>query len=193
MSDELKPENPQTVQPPLGAQGPEKPVEIENVGTGADFSNNYQKIADAAGKQMNEAADALRKGELTRNAFVDPTADSDDRLVAFLCYVVPVLLPIIVLLSESSQKRSYQRFHAIQSLGLSGFIVVIALAVTIVTGVLQVIPILGWAVGALMLCLSPILFLMAVVAVVYYGIQAYQGKRFEIPVVTNFLVNQGWL
>jgi uncharacterized membrane protein len=193
MSDDLKPENPQTVQPPLGAQGPEKPVEIENVGTGAEFSSNYQKIADAAGKQMNEAADAVRKGELTRNSFVDPTADSDDRLVAFLCYVVPVLLPIIVLLSESSQKRAYQRFHAVQSLGLSGFIVVIALVVTIATGVLGIIPILGWAVGALMVCLSPILFLMAVVAVVYYGIQAYQGKRFEIPVVTNFLVNQGWL
>jgi uncharacterized membrane protein len=64
---------------------------------------------------------------------------------------------------------------------------------SIATGILQIVPVVGMIVGALMFCLSPILFLMAVVAAVYYGFQAYQGKRFAIPVVTNFMVNQGWL
>ena len=39
-------------------------------------------------------------------------------------------------------------------------------------------PVIGWLVGILMLCLTPIAMLMVVIAMFYYGYQAYQGKRF---------------
>jgi uncharacterized membrane protein len=184
----------QPVTPPLGDVNVSRPVSIDNVTPGSPESqNNYQRFADEAGKQLNEAAEAIRRGEFISESVVDPSADKDDRLVGLLNYVVPVLLPLIVLFSESSARRPFQRYHAVQSLGLSGGLIVASIVVAIVTGVLQVIPIIGWIVGALVLCLTPILFLMMIVAMVYYGAQAYQGKRFAIPVVTNFLVNQGWL
>lgn len=183
--------------PPVSApRGAEQgaPVTIEDTSPGsAEFNNNYQKFAESAGKQMEEAADALRRGEFVRDAVVDPSADSDDRLVGLLNYVVPVLLPAIVLLSESSAKRPFQRFHAVQSLGLSAAMILVGIALGLVSAILGVIPVINIIVGIALVCLTPILFLMALVAVVYYGVQAYQGKRFVIPGVTSFLINQGWL
>lgn len=186
---------PEPIQPPVGA-GPAQPISFDAdtpAPGSAEFNSNYQRFAETAGQQMNDAADAIRRGEFITDSVVDTSADNDDRLVSLLCYVVPVLLPVIVMLSESSQKRPFQRYHAVQSLGLSGFMVVLGIVLSIATAILQIIPAVGTLVGALMFCLSPILFLMAVVAAFYYGFQAYQGKRFAIPVVTNFLVNQGWL
>lgn len=181
------------VTPPAGAQQG-APVTIEDTSPGsAEFNNNYQKFAESAGKQMEEAADAIRRGEFVRDAVVDPSADSDDRLVGLLNYVVPVLLPAIVLFSESSAKRPFQRFHAVQSLGLSAAMILVGIALGLVSAILGVIPVINIIAGIALVCLTPILFLMALVAVVYYGVQAYQGKRFVIPGVTSFLINQGWL
>lgn len=202
MSEEMNPNQPEPLEPPLGVNPPQGagasqsaqpsgPVQIDS--SSEEFDSNYQRFADAATKQMNDAADAIRRGEFISDSVVDPSANSDDRLVALLDYLVPVLLPVIVLLSEASKKRPFQRYHAVQSLGLSGLFLILLTAISVVTAVLGVIPVVGWIVGALMFCLSPILFIMAMVAVIYYGVQAYQGKRFSIPVVTNFLLNQGWL
>lgn len=204
MSEQMNPIEPEPVQPPLGAPQPQ-PVPFDqpagdfglptsgSTPGSAEFNSNYQRFAETASKQMTDAADAIRRGEFIADSVVDPSADSDDKLVALLAYLVPVLLPIIVLLSESSQKRPFQRYHAVQSLGMTGFMVVFGIVLSIAAGVLGFIPVVGWVVGALMFCVTPILFLMGVVAVFYYGFQAYQGKRFSIPVVTNFLLNQGWL
>lgn len=194
MSENPNPIEPEAVQPPIGYDSGNKPVTIDPpAGANADFNSNYQRFADSAGKQMTDAAEAVRRGEFISDSVADPTANADDRLVALLAYVVPVLLPIIILLSESSQKRPFQRYHAIQSLGLTGAMVIASVALGIATTILGVIPVVNFVVGILMLCLTPILFIMATVAVIYYGMQAHQGKRFAIPVVTNFLANQGWL
>lgn len=183
------------VTPPRGVTGqPGSPVTIEDTSAGgAEFNNNYQRFAESAGKQMEEAADAIRRGEFVRDAVVDPSADSDDRLVGLLNYVVPVLLPAIVLMSESSEKRPFQRFHAVQSLGLSAAMILAGIVVGLVSIILGVIPIINIIAAFALFCVTPILFLMAIVAMIYYGVQAYQGKRFTIPGVTHFLINQGWL
>ncbi|MCB0067641.1 MAG: hypothetical protein KDD77_10845, partial [Caldilineaceae bacterium] len=72
-----------------------------------------ERMASSAYTQAGQAADALRRGELTHDSQLDPLADSDDRLIAMLSYatqlVLPVIMPIIVLLSESSKKRPFQR------------------------------------------------------------------------------------
>jgi len=182
------------VTPPAGATDVNRPVSIDTPAPGTPESQtNYHRFADEAGRQFNEAADAIRRGEFISESVVDPSADKDDRLVGLLNYVIPVLLPLIVLFSESSVRRPFQRYHAIQSLGLSAFLIILSIAVTVVATVLQVIPVIGWLVAAVLLCLTPILFLALGIAVIYYGVQAYQGRRFAIPVVTHFLINQGWL
>jgi uncharacterized membrane protein len=156
-----------------------------------------QRTTQAAREQAGAAADAFRRGEFMQDAAVDGAANSDDRLIALLSYVtqvfIPVIMPIIVLLSESSKQRPFQRYHAVQSLALTLLFVLIAVAAGIGAMIIQIIPVVGQLVALLLFCLSPIAYLMAVIAMFYYGYQAYQGKRFAIPGLTTFLRDQGWL
>lgn len=169
-------------------------VEVENVGGEPSPS---ERVVGTAREQAGVAAEALRRGEFMREVAVDPSADNDDRLIAMLSYatqiLIPVVMPIIVLLSESSKKRPFQRFHAIQSLALMGIFVLVSLLAFVGTAIVGMIPVIGWLVAAAVACLSPIAVLMAWFALAYYGYQAYQGKKFAIPGLTSFLKDQGWL
>ena len=173
-------------------------MDVENVaGWNDDAPSPTERMASTAREQATVAAGALRRGEFMRDVAVDPDADSDDRLIALLCYVtqmvIPLVMPVLVLISESSKKRPFQRFHAVQSLALVSLFVVLSLLVTIGTAIVSIVPIVGWLIGLAVLCLSPIAVLMGYFAVGYYGFQAYQGKRFGIPGLTSFLKDQGWL
>lgn len=157
-----------------------------------------EQFADSARTQAGEAADALRRGEFMHSAAVDVEADGDDRLIALLCYVtqvlIPLVMPAIVLLSASSKKRPFQRFHAVQSLALSITFIVFILLLSVSLTIVAVVPIIGWLVtGLVVACLMPLLVLMGFLALTYYGYQAYQGKRFSIPGLTSFLQDQNWI
>lgn len=135
--------------------------------------------------------------ERTRVVTRDADVTSDDRLIALLCYVsqliVPFILPVIVLLSESNKKRPFQRYHAVQSLGLALALTFIAVALTLGTMVVQIVPLVGQLIGLGVLCLSPFAGLAVIGLAVYYGYQAYQGKYVKIPALTAFMQDQGWL
>jgi uncharacterized membrane protein len=171
----------------------------QNGGYGSPQSTRtpMEQAADTARTQATQAADAFRRGEFMRDAAEDPAANTDDRLIALLAYAtqafIPFIMPIIILLSESSKNRPFQRFHAVQSLALTCLVVAVGVFVSISTAVLQVIPVLGFVVGIAVFCLTPIAYLMFLVAIFYYGYQAYQGKRFAIPGLTTFLQDQGWV
>ncbi len=163
----------------------------------ANVRTPIEQATEMARVQATQAADAFRRGEFMRDAAEDPTANADDRLIALLSYatqaIIPFIMPIIVLLSESSKLRPFQRFHAIQSLALTAVVVALGVFVSISTAILQIIPVLGFIVGIAIFCLTPIAYLMYLVALFYYGYQAHQGKRFAIPGLTSFLRDQGWL
>lgn len=156
-----------------------------------------ERMASEAYAHTSEAADALRRGELVQNSTVDPLADSDDRLIALLSYatqiLIPVIMPVIVLLSESSKKRPFQRYHAVQSLAFTivfwGLITVAGIG----TAIIQVIPIVGVLVGLMMACIVPLAWITYALMLVYYGFQAYKGSRFAVPGLTSFLRDQNWL
>jgi uncharacterized membrane protein len=100
-----------------------------------------------------------------------------------------LLVPLIILLTES-KNRPFQRYHAIQSLGLSVVIFVVNIGWCILSALI------GLVTAGLGCILAPISFLVfiAVVGVsLYYAYKAYQGEMFEIPVLTNFLKQQKWL
>ncbi len=170
----------------------------EASGSGQSGSRTpIEQMADTARSTATQAAESFRRGEFLNNATDDPAANADDRLIALLAYatqiVIPLIMPVIVLLSESSKLRPFQRYHAVQSLALTCVFIALSVLVGIGTAILQVIPLVGIMVGLLVLCMTPIAYFMYVIALLYYGYQAYQGKRFAIPGLTSFLRAQGWL
>ncbi|MBN1317786.1 MAG: DUF4870 domain-containing protein [Anaerolineales bacterium] len=108
----------------------------------------------------------------------------NDKMMALLSYVISIIVPLIILLSESSKQRKFQRYHAVHALATASVLwVVITLAscfVTIIT--------LGY--GS---CLALPLMLLPYIPMIYYGVQAYQGRYVDIPLVTDFVKNQGWV
>ncbi len=102
---------------------------------------------------------------------VEPT--SDDRLWALLSYLITPLVPIIVLLMEDKKSRPFIKAHAVQALAL-GIVLVVA------GTLLALIPIVQ--------CIVPLIWIIPI----FYGIKAYRGEYINIPVITNFVKNQGW-
>lgn len=208
-TDEIRPgngqdndNNTQTGSTPEGGQGRDEQAGTRASGGTATAENatTAERFVGVAREQATQAADALRKGEFMRDSILDEEASSDDRLIALLSYVtqilIPIVMPVIVLLSESSKQRPFQRYHAVQSLALAIVFMALGAAVTFGTAFLTVVPIIGWIfsiMGVLLLCLAPIGVIMVWMALGFYGYQAYQGKRFAIPGLTSFLRDQGWL
>jgi uncharacterized membrane protein len=95
-----------------------------------------------------------------------PDITSDDKLWAALGYVIPVIA-IVVLFMEDKKNRPYVKFNAVQSIVVS---VVLSIVATITFG-----------------CGS-ILFL----ALFWWAYQAYQGQDVRIPMISDFIRNQGW-
>ncbi len=100
---------------------------------------------------------------------------SDDKLWAALGYPIP-LISIIALLLEEKKARPFVKFHAVQSLVFNVALWVVIFVVSIVT--------LGF--GAI--C-APLLWL----ATLWGAIDSYQGNYTQMPVITDFIKNQGWV
>lgn len=100
---------------------------------------------------------------------------SDDKLWALLAYILTPIVPIILLLMEDKKNRPFIRAHNAQALIWGIINIVVG---SILSGVLFFcfgLPwLLIWGVG------------------VYFGIKAYQGETVTIPVITDFVRNQGW-
>lgn len=93
---------------------------------------------------------------------------SDDKLWAALSYVPFVwpVISIIVLLMEDKKNRPFIKYHAVQALVLG------------VAGVLLSF-----------LCVGVLVFLY----MLYLAYDAYQGNKSVVPVVSDFIKNQGWV
>lgn len=105
----------------------------------------------------------------------DMEITDDDKLWALLAYVLAPLVPIIILLMEDKKNRPFIRAHNAQALvwGLVN-VVIGSILSTVLIFCLGLPSLIIWAVGA------------------YWGWQAYQGNMVTIPVITDFVKNQGW-
>jgi len=124
-----------------------------------------------------------------------PASDvnDNDKLMAALAYFFPVIVPVIILLVESMNLRPYQKYHAIQSLGLSVVALIYSVIACITTAVCGFILTLT-VVGAIVVPCLFVFFLFPFIPNIYYAIIAYaRPAYFEIPVVTKFMKQQGWL
>ncbi|MBW8011007.1 MAG: DUF4870 domain-containing protein [Chloroflexi bacterium] len=93
---------------------------------------------------------------------------SDDRLWAALAYVFSPLVPVILLLLEDKKDRPYIRAHNFQALVAGLLISFIIIPFTLGCGVVV------WLV------------------MFYWAYQAYQGEMVNIPLISDFVKNQGW-
>ncbi|MBI2845190.1 MAG: DUF4870 domain-containing protein [Chloroflexi bacterium] len=110
----------------------------------------------------------------------------NDRTMSLLAYIIGIIVPLLILLSESSKNRPFQRYHAINSLGVWAAALAYWIPFWCCIFLLgYLFPLLG--------CLFLFLGFLPWIPFIYYGLQAYQGKHFEIPVVTKFMKSQGWL
>jgi len=100
----------------------------------------------------------------------NPEITSDDKLWVLLAYVLSPLVPIIILLLEDKKNRPFIKAHNTQALVLG--------VISVVIGI-----VLSWTV-----CVPLALW----VYMIYLGIQGYQGQYVTIPVITDFVKNQGW-
>ena len=121
---------------------------------------------------------------------VNPPAgdvNDNDRLMSLLAYILGVIVPIIILVSEEMKNRPFQRYHAIQSLGLSAASLIYSIVACVLYTLLTAI-----TAGILGVCLW-VIFFVPLVPMILYGIKAYQGEWVVIPVLTDFMKKQGWL
>lgn len=100
---------------------------------------------------------------------------SDDKLWAALGYPI-ALIAIIMLFMEDKKNRPFIKFHAVQSIALNVVFFLIATILSVIT--------LG--IGGICVPLIWLVFF-------YWAYLAYQGQKFEVPFVTNFIKNQGWV
>lgn len=140
----------------------------------------------------NGARKATLTDHLTESQEFDADATDDDRTMAALTYAshlifpLGLILPIIVLISEASKKRPFQRYHAVQALALSAILSTVSF-IYMMSWVT-----LGW-ITFLLLCLLAPLFIALWLLPLYYAMLAYNGKRFRIVGLTQFLEDQRWL
>ena len=116
----------------------------------------------------------------------------DDRLMAALAWLSMVILQlpivsVIQLLSASTKDRPFQRHHAVTSL----LFYVVGIAYEAIAGVVFTI-LTAVTAGCGAICLWPI-FLVPHALGLYYAFQAYSGKRLDLPFLTNFAKQQGWM
>ncbi|MBP8001160.1 MAG: hypothetical protein KA314_01335 [Chloroflexi bacterium] len=96
----------------------------------------------------------------------DMNITDDDKLWALLSMVFAPLVGIIALLIEDKKSRPFIKYYAVQS---------------IVLGVLSIL-LSGICIGVLVWVYG-----------IYVGVKAYGGEMVQIPVITDFCRNQGWI
>jgi uncharacterized membrane protein len=90
----------------------------------------------------------------------------DDKLWAMLSYLIP-LIAIVVLFMEDKKARPYIKLSAVQSI--------------VATVAISIIATVTFGCGAILVFVQ-----------LYWAYQAYQGQDIKIPMITDFIHNQGW-
>lgn len=98
---------------------------------------------------------------------------SDDKLWSLLSWILGIPA-IIVLFMEDKKNRPFLKYNAVVSLIT---VVIIGVLVSILSAV-------TCGVGAV----SAVAFIYPI----YLGIKSYQGDWVTVPVITDFVIKQGW-
>jgi uncharacterized protein len=101
-----------------------------------------------------------------------PEITNDDKLWAALAYIFPIIAPVLIYLMEEKRERPFIRAHAAQAL-VSGIILVV--------------------ISPILLIATLGIGLLAYLIMVYWAFQAYHGRDIEIPFITQWVKDKGWV
>ena len=107
------------------------------------------------------------------NQSMSSDVTSDDKLWSALAYVFTPIVPIIIMVMADKKDRPFIKAHNMQAL-IWGVVLYLIVAITS-----------AFIIG---LCIWPI----GLIVQIYWAYQAYQGKLITIPLLTDFIKNQGW-
>lgn len=113
------------------------------------------------------------------SSYPNASYSSESRLLAALCYLFLVAVPVLVLLTDLRRQR-FLRYHAYQGMVVGLVLLfVYLLLVPVFTWILLNIPCIGWTFA----CLAPFLYLGLFALQLYWAYLAYQGHLFSIPIL----------
>ena len=118
------------------------------------------------------------------------SATEDTKLLAGLSYisqiVLPVVLPVILLATQETKRSAYLRYHVVHSLALMILSVLYYLVATLIYVIVS-------AAVPCLLCFLWLLFLVPGGVLVYYGYMGFTGKCPDIPWLSPYLKQEGWV
>jgi uncharacterized membrane protein len=138
-----------------------------------DLSNDQQLLSRTVsrGKIMTE--------QKSEQEVQDPNITSEDKTWAMLSYLLGIIFPIIILLMEDKKNRPFLKAHYFQ-----------ALAYWIVAGVVSAI--FSLITYSMSFAGGAFIIVLAAIPAIIWGLKANDGEYVEIPVITEFIKNQGW-
>ena len=111
-----------------------------------------------------------------------PASGLQENVAGLLCYVLGWITGLIFFFID---KRPFVRFHAAQSIILFGGLHLLAILVHIIFGFGVFGGVGFWAGFSVLVLISSLINLLALVLWIVLMIMAYQGKRFEVPIVAD--------
>jgi uncharacterized membrane protein len=101
-------------------------------------------------------------------------------VASLLCYIIPVVCPIIFLVVDPYKGDRKIRFDAFQSLFLTAAFVVLNIAVRILMSI-------SFSLG---IAFSPLVSLAELVVIVYLAFKAFQNQKVILPVIGDLAEKQ---
>ncbi len=108
----------------------------------------------------------------------DISFNKENALMAALS-CIPIVGAVVFFVEK---KDLFVRYFAAQY-GLLGLV---WLAITVVLPLLSVIPVIGWIIGILLVCITPVLGLGTLVLVILGAMKAYKGERYDVPLLSKY-------
>jgi uncharacterized membrane protein len=149
---------------------------------------NLSKESKMSMTPPNEPPGGPPYGGPPQMPYVQPGPDEitqTDRIWAALSYVFGILA-IIALILDDTKNRKFVKYHAVQALGLWVVYFIFSMVLNFLNlAFLWRIPFMWCGVSMLLLAIW--------LGALYMAYLAYQGKYFQIPVITDFLASQKWI
>jgi uncharacterized membrane protein len=114
------------------------------------------------------------------------SAPLEENLAGALAYFT-IIPAIVFLLIEPYNRNRFVRFHSFQCLFVTVALVVVDIALSIVSAIFHLLPVIGWFVAALM---WPLYGLAVLALWLLLVIKAYQHQIYKLPVIGDMAEKQ---